>query len=250
MDDKILLKQIEDNIRKALKKGSAATRFLTPEQLEEARRYLKFNKRIQEIDIIEEGGFIDAERKRLLLINGEWGGFEAEDWLAALVVRHRRQDQFGHRDLLGALMNLGIERDTVGDLEIEEEQAILVCTPEVMNHIKENLTRIGRHGVQVIEIPLASLGERKIELAERTITAASLRIDCLASEIFNLSRKDVAEAIQAGRLSLNHRQVLKPDDKAETGDRIILMGKGKARILEIEGLTKKERHRIRIGIYV
>ena len=250
MEDKILKNNIEDQIKKAVKKGSGATRFLTPEQLEEALKHIRFNKFNQEVDIIKDGGYIGAERKRLIFLNKQWGELNRDDWLTALLIEHRKQDNIGHRDILGALMNMGIERNTIGDIETKGKQPTLVCLPEIGRYIKENLDKIGNVGVRVIETDIEELGERVEELDEKLIIASSMRIDCLLAEIYNISRNQALALIQQGKVSLNHQIVVKQDDKVAEGDTIALRGKGKVKVLSQEGMTKKDRIKVKIGIYV
>ena len=55
-------------------------------------------------------------------------------------------EDLGHRDFLGALMHLGIDRSTLGDIWLSDGKAYLFCLAKVSDYIVENLTRI-RHTV-------------------------------------------------------------------------------------------------------
>lgn len=250
MEDKILKNHIEDQVEKALKSGIGATKFLTPTEQKEALSYIEHQKYKQKVDIVKEGGYDGPERARIIFINKQWGKFDRDQMVNAFVIEHRKQDIIGHRDILGALMNMGIERNTIGDIETKGKQPTLVCLPEISQYILDNLTKIGNIGVIVRGIPLEKLGSRIEELERMHIIASSMRIDCLVAEIFNISRNEASNLIQQGKVSLNHKMVTKQDDKVQEGNTIALRGAGKVRVLVIDGKTKKDRIKLVIGRYV
>ncbi|KAF0092075.1 MAG: RNA-binding S4 domain-containing protein [Fusobacteria bacterium] len=250
MEENILKNYIEDQVEKAHKNGIGATKFLTPTEQSEALSYITHHKYNKKVDIIKKGGYESAERARLIFLNKQWGEYQNDQILKALVIEHRKQDKIGHRDILGALMNMGIERNTIGDIETKGTQPTLVCLPEISQYILDNLTKIGNIGVAVRGIPLEELGSRIEELETMHIIASSMRIDCLVAEIFNISRNEASNLIQQGKISLNHKLVTKQDDNVVEGNTIALRGKGKAKILVIDGKTKKDRIKLVIGRYV
>ncbi len=250
MEEKIFKNYIEDQIEKTHKNGIGATKFLTPTEQIEAQSYITNHKYNLKVDIIKEGGYENAERARLIFLNKQWGEYEKNEMLHALVIEHRKQDTIGHRDILGALMNMGIERNTIGDIETKSTQPTLVCLPEISQYIIDNLTKIGNIGVIVGRISIEELGTRIEELEMVNIIASSMRIDCLVAEVFNLSRNEASNLIQQGKVSLNHKMVIKQDDNVEEGNTITLRGKGKIKVLGNEGKTKKDRFKLVIGRYV
>ncbi|MDD2371918.1 MAG: YlmH/Sll1252 family protein [Firmicutes bacterium] len=250
MEDKILTNQIDDQIKKAKKNGVSATKFLTPTQLIEAKSYISYNKYDKEIEIIDDGGYIGAERKRLIFINKDWGDFERSSLFTPICIEHRKQDVIGHRDILGALMNIGIERNTIGDIETKNIRPTLVCLPEVSQYILENIRKIGNIGVVVKIITIEELGTRIEELKEELVITSSMRIDCLVAEIYKISRNQASDFIQQGKIIHNHKLVIKQDELVKEGDIITLRGSGKIKILSIEGITKKDRIKLKIGRYI
>lgn len=250
MEEKILKNYIEDQVKKALKNGIGATKFLTPTEQAEALSYIKNQQYNQKVDILKEGGYDNGERARVIFINKQWGEYDRDQLLNALVIEHRKQDTIGHRDILGALMNMGIERNTIGDIETKGLKPTLVCLPEIGQYILENLTKIGNIGVIVSKMPLAELGARIEELEITNIIASSMRIDCLVAEVFNLSRNEASNLIQQGKVILNHKLVIKNDDNVQEGNTIALRGMGKVKLLSIGGKTKKDRIKLVIGRYI
>ena len=59
-------------------------------------------------------------------------------------VNKRFAEELSHRDYLGSLMNLGIDRCKLGDILVWEEGAVIFAKEEICGYIADNLTRI-RH---------------------------------------------------------------------------------------------------------
>jgi len=250
MEEKILKNQIEDLINKAKNKGNSATKFLTPSQLLEAKNFINYNKYNDEVEIREEGGYFGAERKRLVFINKDWGSSDRGALIIAIQIEHRKKDIIGHRDILGALMNMGIERNTIGDIETKNQHPTLVCLPEIGQYLIDNLKKIGNIGVNLKYIDIEELGTRIEELEEELLITSSMRVDCLVAEIYKISRNQALIMVQQGKIIHNHVVVVKQDDIIKEGDTITLRGAGKVKILAKEGLTKKDRVKIKIGRYI
>jgi RNA-binding protein YlmH len=146
-------------------------------------------------------------------------------------------------------MALGVERDTIGDIIMAEHCAILVCLPELGGYIAEHLSKAGRVGVTVSEVSIQELTGRQEDLAEKTDTVASLRLDAVLCAAFGLSRTKAAELIAAGRMSLDHQLCLQSAKELDEGALLSVRGLGRAKLLEIGGTSKKGRIFVRIGLY-
>ena len=236
---------MEDVADKAVKTGSAASRFLTPAEAQNVAGYFKAKR----VKLVFDGGFENAERVRAVFLNPEWGEYDRENLLAALKIEYRPQDTLGHRDVLGALMALGIERDTIGDIISDENSAMLICMPEMSSYIIENLDKAGRVGVKISEISLSELPAKQEELSIKTDTVASLRLDAVLSAAFGLSRSKAVELIAAGRVNLNHLPCMQPAKELEEGALLSVRGHGRAKLLEVGNVSRKGRTFVRIGLY-
>lgn len=245
-ETRLLVSHAEDLAERARRDGSAATKFLTPAEMMEICRH--FNSR-KDISLNMEGGYAGAERVRMVFLNPDWGSYEPEEVIAGIRVEFRQQDLVEHRDILGALMNLGIARETVGDIEAGGNPATFVCLPEIASYILENLEKIGRVGVRLARIPITELPLKMENLAVREITLSSLRLDSLVGGLFNLSRSQASLLIGQGKVSVNHWVCLKQDQEIEAGSVISVRGKGRGRLLEVEGPTRKARLKVKVGIY-
>ena len=244
--DNILISRANDLASKAAKSGQTASKFLTPAEAQSIAQY--FSRR-HDITLTLDGGFENAERTRAIFINSEWGKYERSELFAALKISYRPQDTLGHRDILGALMGLGIERDTIGDIVAVGQFHVLICLPELGGFIADNLIKAGRVGIHVSNIELDELPAREEKLTEKTDTVASLRLDAVLCATFGLSRTKAAELITAGLVSLNHQNCLRPDKEIDEQALLSIRGYGRAKLLEIGGVSRKGRTFIRVGVY-
>ncbi|MCL2003455.1 MAG: YlmH/Sll1252 family protein [Oscillospiraceae bacterium] len=250
MEEKdLLLAHMDDLAGKAAKTGWAASRFLTPAEQRDVAAHDARGRKTGEVSLTFDGGYEGAERARAVFTNAEWGACERSGLFAALKLEWRQQDTLGHRDILGALMALGIERDTVGDITVAEHSAALVCLPELGGYIAENLSKAGRVGISVTEMGLDGLSAGLEELTVKTDTVASLRLDAVLCAAFGLSRSKAAELIAAGRVNLNHTPCVQPAKELGEGALLSVRGLGRAKLLEVGGVSKKGRVFVSIGLY-
>lgn len=154
-----------------------------------------------------------------------------------------------HRDILGSLMALGIKRETVGDILIEEGRAVAFVSDDVKEYILDQVEKIGRVGVNITDGCTFPLPEGD-KLEEFTGTAASDRIDCVAAALCGLSRSKVCELIAAGLITVNSVPVSKPTKSVAAGDVISVRGKGRYIAVSLDGRTKKDRIVIKYKKYI
>ncbi len=155
----------------------------------------------------------------------------------------------GHRDYLGAIMNLGITRESVGDIIISGDEAWFFILPGVAEHVLLSLDRIGRAGVKLERTELSSVPAPEIKIKTVSFTVKSPRLDSAAAGMFNISRAEAAELIAAGLVSLNYVPCLKCGAPAAQGDIISIRGRGKGKIISCGGESRKGRLFIEAGLY-
>lgn len=247
MEAKDLLSgHMEDLAAKAAKTGSAASKFLTPAEVQTVTAHFSHRR---DVSLTCDGGCGGAERLRAIFTNPSWGGYERGELFTALRITYRPQDTLGHRDILGALMALGIEREVVGDIIADGSPAALICLPEISGYIIQNLTKAGRVGITVSRITLDELPARTESLTVKTDTVASLRLDAVLCAAFGLSRGRAAEVIAAGLVSLNHEPCLQTAKETAEGMVLSVRGMGRAVLTEVGGTSRKGRIFIKIGLY-
>lgn len=126
-------------------------------------------------------------------------------------------EELGHRDYLGAIMNLGIERDVLGDILIRDKRAYVFCMDNIAGYIQENLEKI-RHTNVKIFLAEGEIEALKPKLKEAEVLVASLRFDAVVAALCRLSRSGAQElfrdkkVILQGRICENNSTVLKEED--------------------------------------
>lgn len=162
--------------------------------------------------------------------------------------RFRQCDKLTHRDFMGALMSLGIERDTIGDILVEDGRCVIFVKTELKEYIESQIFKIGRTGVKVVDCNLSDLPlGRGVDLLEFTVS--SLRLDNIVAAVCGLSRDKTSRLILSGVVSHNYQPEQNVSKVLKQGDSIIIRGKGKFILDKIYGLTKKGRHKITVLYY-
>lgn len=153
-----------------------------------------------------------------------------------------------HRDFLGAIMNLGIERDTVGDIFVQEKEAYLFCQESIAPYLTEHLVQVRRTRVKclVSEIP-AQLTTPSLE--QLSLTVASPRIDGVISKLYNMARSQSQELFGAGRVYLNGRLTENDSYTLKAGDAVTVRGYGRFLYTGEQGETRKGKQRVCVQIY-
>lgn len=167
------------------------------------------------------GGTNDCERVMLRFGSEALCGYE-ESFPIACVAIVPLLEKFGevlsHRDYLGALMNLGIERSTLGDIIIEGKHAFLFCTEQMAPYILENLDKIKHTNVQCSlakEIPKSTV----VQVERKIVQVGAMRADSIIAKVYHLSRSESLNLFRAKKVFVNGRQTennsgsLKPEDK-------------------------------------
>jgi len=155
-----------------------------------------------------------------------------------------------HRDFMGAILALGMERSVLGDISVTENGAVVFTTEAMGEYLCENLNRIGRDTVKVAftEMDPAAAFPRQYEAL--SVTAASPRLDGVVRALTNLSREEAAELVRTGMVERNYMPVQDTDRQVLPGDILSIRGYGKYRIDRTDGETKRGRRRILCRKYV
>lgn len=197
------------------------------------------------------GGYDGAERRMIRFGNEEDLGFRQPfpiSVLSIVPVMTKFADDLNHRDFLGALMNLGIKREMLGDILVSGKEACVFCRDSIADFIIENLTRIRHTTVKISMID--GVGEVFLpEKREKMIQVSSLRIDAVAAKVFNLSRQGILELFQAGYIQLNGIICTENAKALNPGDVVSARGFGKFDFEEQSGFSKKGKLNCRVMIY-
>lgn len=185
------------------------------------------------------GGYPGAERVVAAFVAD---GDEAEYPIECLdLVWNTKFASAGHRDLLGAVMGLSIEREMTGDIVLAGEgRAYLFVIDDMADYIIANLESAGRATLKITR----HSGEivcPEPEGVRTRITLASPRLDAFVSSGYNLSRSESQKLINAGLVKLNHVPEMRTDAGVNEGDLISVRGHGRMKVEEMLGQTKRGR---------
>lgn len=270
---RLLLSRLDDLCDKASRGECAVTDFLTPREARYARARL--SSRVSAGTAVLWGGFPEAERVRGFILPDYTEGLIdpktlADDPVAALcgaglhdladtireavcpiLVRGSGFCDLSHRDYLGSVLGLGLERDAVGDILIPDAHtAILLTDTRVGNFLMTMLEKVATDTVRVSRLPEGTSlgGTRRLQPLNDTV--ASERLDCVVAALCNLSREKAQLAVRAGLVELDYEAV---EDCSATVDApavISVRGYGKFAVHAFDGTTRKGRVRLVAGKYV
>ncbi len=201
------------------------------------------------------GGYEGAERRMACFHGGEpdddtW--MRADYPIACLCIRPvnaRFGDALTHRDYLGAILNLGIERGKTGDILIRENTAYLFCSRGIAPFVCENLIQVKHTNVRAEEEDVGQLDIRP-EYRQIKGTVSSLRLDSVVSLAFGIARGVSADYIAAGRVFVNGRVMLSGSRLLKEGEVVSVRGLGRFVFDEAGGISRKGRIGVTLLKYV
>lgn len=227
-------------------KSTFTTAFLDPRQFELAEAALRGRS---DLAYSVYGGFPEAERKVLHIYPAQQQG-SLPPVKAVLVKWSQSKEKPGHRDLLGAVLALGLKRDQVGDIAmIDDFQAAIMVLTGKAEFVSSSLDQVGRLPVDCSVEDPDRLNLAQKDGKEVRGTVASLRVDSLLSLGFGLSRSRVVRLIKGGLVVVNWRAITSPSLQVKEGDQISLRGRGRIVVEQVEGETRKGRMRLKLKKY-
>lgn len=186
------------------------------------------------------GGYDGSER----VVFGAFPDFIAPDAakfpISAVTASYRACDRLTHRDFLGALLANGIQRETLGDILVEEGRCVIFARSEISEFILSQTQKIGRVGVRLVKGAMQPLPSGR-NFEDFSAVVASARLDCIVAAAIGTSREKSSEIIRAGLVMLNHEvntsvsAVVAPDSK------LSIRGKGRFVLDRLGPMTKKGR---------
>lgn len=242
--DGLLLAAIEDKRIQCEERGMMThTGFLDMRQAAEAAGALR-----GAAGALLWGGYGDAER-RICVFLPEYmtekdarGGDDCPLRVLRVTLPKNGGGRLSHRDYLGALLALGVDRSVAGDILVREDGADIIVLESMADYLQRNYSGAGRTVFAKTEIlPIEQLDPGTHETFEKRDTVASLRLDGLVASAFNLSRGKAQEAIRQGLVAVDSFPAEKADMTVAEGSRLVLRGMGKAILTTVGGTTRKDR---------
>ena len=151
-----------------------------------------------------------------------------------------------HRDYLGAILALGIERDAIGDVAVQNEhEAILFCPRTMAAFLTGELTRVASDTVRCRECVLDDTFTDGKRYAPISDTVASPRLDCVVAALCNLSREAAQNAVRAGLVEVDFEPEERTDTILEPPTTLSVRGYGRFVLRSFDGETRRGRLRLR-----
>ena len=198
------------------------------------------------------GGAEGCERQMLRLGDEALCGYEAAFPIACLniaPVNPRFAESLTHRDYLGALMALGIEREVLGDIVVREREAYLFCEERMAPFIRENFTQVRRTAVicgDAGALPEGALFETK----RCIVQLSSQRADTLIAHVYRLSRAEAQALFPAGKVFVSGRLCESPGYTPKPGELLSVRGYGRIKYVGVESISKKGKENTAVEVYV
>ena len=272
-DIRLLLARLDDLVRVGGRGEAAVSSFLTPREAKYARTHL--SARVSAGPAVLWGGYPTAERVLVVILPDYTEGLVdpaalASDPMAALTdgglddlaaiirsavcpvqVRGSGFRELSHRDYLGSVLGLGLERDAIGDILIpDSHSAILLTDTRVGDFLTTQMEKVATDTVRVSRLPegTALTGTRRLQPI--TDTVASERLDCVVAALCNLSREKAQMAVKSGLVELDYEAVEDCSATVNVPAVISVRGFGKFAVHAFDGTTRKGRIRLVAGKYI
>lgn len=212
--------------------------FLTPFEQNMAETIAKT---LSGLNVDFDGGFNGAERRRAAFCHEDFAGTPAFEIAVIKAEWNGEFARLSHRDVLGSILSLGVDREVVGDIIATKEFAKILVDKKLADYFVTNLKRIGDAPVETTLDELSEIAPKEERVKEIKATVASLRADSIAAAGFGMSRSKAATEIAADKVKLNWQTVKNAAQSIKEGDVLSMHGRGRLEVTEIRGQTKKGR---------
>ena len=224
------------------------TDFLNPYEIKNSISILNsFN----DIKYTIDGGFDEAERSLICIYPYYMDYDDIESSVKVLQIEGNfKFKEIKHKDYLGALLNLGIKREKIGDINIHDNFCQVIVSKDIADFIIINLGKVSRNNVTVKEINKEDILYTKPKYKEASFTVSSQRLDCLISGIYNISRQESLKLINAEKVFVDYEKITSTSKIVEREALISVRGKGRAIIDDIGDITKKGKIKVKVRLIV
>ena len=196
------------------------------------------------------GGYDPSERQMAAFIPDAFF-FSQEYPISCICIRPSMEkfaENLTHRDYLGAILNLGIERSKIGDILVEDKKAYIFCHNSLCEFLMNEICRV-RHTTVVPSIIENKEEFPSVKLQKVTGTVSSVRLDSVTALAFSTSRSSILPLIEGKKLFVNGKNIVSNAYHLKEGDIVSVRGKGKYRFDGTTNLTKKNRYHVEVSRY-
>ena len=249
-DTELLKKRFLELARKSFNAGIFTfTDFLG---LAEQSAFSEIKKELRGVKYEAFGGAEGAERVMIRFGSAEELGYELPfpiSIIKAEPVSQKYADKLTHRDFLGAILNLGIERDTLGDIVIIDNVGYIFAKEDIASYVSDSLTKVKRTDMKVCIVDSIPEGEL-YRTEQKTVQVSGERLDAVIAKVFSLSREDAQSLFKKRLVFADGRQIDSPSYTPKENEKISVRGHGRFIYIGTQSLSKKGKLNIAVEIYI
>lgn len=195
--------------------------------------------------------FEQGERKVFILYPEFLEEININEFVVGLRIRNQSKfKKLNHKDYLGSLMSLGIDRNKTGDIYVYEDYADIAIHNDISDYIMYNLDKIGHNKIQIEKIKVNEINYKEQEHEILNITCSSMRLDNIVKHITNKSREISSSLIKSGSVKVNWKIEEKISVDIKEQDMISISRYGRYKISKLSGMTKNGKYRVEIKHYI
>ncbi len=153
-----------------------------------------------------------------------------------------------HRDFLGKLMSMGLSREKIGDIIVNEGNAFVFLANSIASFCVDNISKVGSVGVSASVCDAPEIHTKEFLSIRKVVS--SKRADCVVSAVCNLSRQKAKEFILSGKMIVNYKVCENTSQIICDSDVLSLRGYGKFIVKSTSGTTKKDRIVLELDKYI
>lgn len=234
-EDKLVISKAKDNVYLSEKRFSPAFYGF----LNEHESTLIQNAMHLDDSCMFWGGYDNAKR----VVFGSGVKSTDEFPISALCFKYKSDFELSHRDFLGSLMSLQIDRSTIGDIIVNKGQAIVFVKSDIAPFIKQEVRKIGRVGVKITDYDLSDFTYED-DFDEMSFTISSLRLDVFVSALCKISRDKACKLIESELVTVNHQIQTSNSKTLCVSDVVTIRKYGKFVFAENNGFSKKGKIKV------
>ena len=249
-DTELLKKRFLELARKSF--GSGIFTFTDFLGLAEQAAFAEIKKELRGVTYEVFGGAVGAERVMIRFGSEDEIGYSMPFPISVIKAEPMSQkyaDKLTHRDFLGAILNLGIERDTLGDIVIIDNVGYIFAKEDIALYIADSLTKVKRTDMKVCVTD--TLPEGELYRTERkTVQVSGERLDAIIAKVFSLSREDAQSLFKKRLVFADGRQIDSTSYTPKENEKISVRGHGRFIYVGEQSLSRKGKKNVEVLLYI
>nr|WP_312576007.1 YlmH/Sll1252 family protein [Sedimentibacter sp.] len=195
--------------------------------------------------------YIYCERKVLILFPEYLEQINCSEFIVGLRIKNKSKFKIlNHRDYLGSIMSLGIDRNKTGDIYVYDDYADIVIHSDIADYVVYNLDTIGKSKIEIEKINVLDVHFKEQEHKLLNINCSSIRLDNIVKHLINKSRETASDIIKSRDVKINWQVIDKISYFVEEGDMISISKYGRFKVSKYMGQTKSGKYKVEVKHYI